>query len=732
MFVTAITAMTLAAPLLTGLSVPALADRDHDDNQGRPQHGPKSPKVVVISLDGAKPDLIQKFIDQGVLPRDGGLARLSKGVVARQNITATPSLTAVSHIAIATGSTAANNDIPANTFHAVAQPIAGTLSGFAAAIGGYQVHPLDHSHAPTAEPLWVRLRQQGRKVVAATWPGADGADIRINGVVVQSAIPTRVTDYAVPFGAFGGLGARGFTLTAANFAPDPAVTAQLQGAGHFSFSPVLATPVPFESFSCSSTPPSTCSSNPLGLNLKFEMRAAAIDTTNDGHVNYDTLVVFESTRGIQPGPFSPPSTGAAVVKLGGPSAPFYFEGSGNKIGAAYFVSALYPDLTTVRFARYGANFIPRNAPVIANVDDINNNVGFWRPQADFRIPERIPDLPNNVSSFANFPDIELETIYEDQVSTFVQYQTRVAERAMTQNPDADLVMIYIEQPDGSGHQFTLTDPRQATNPSDPNSIFGNQDRAKVARYASYIRFAYQVADRAVTRIADLAGSQSNIFVVSDHGMAPFHTAVNMTNILRSAGVDTSQLAIRTSGPAVNIYVNLQNRESGGLVDPATYRALVEQIFNAVKNASDPNNRFNFSLNGGRVFTTVEARPINCDQGLGLCTNRIIGQDFGDVFAMMAEGYNFDGIQNPGVARQGDSPFNAATTVFSVPNFYGAHGHDSDLESMSATFLAAGPNIRNRETIRRVRNIDVAPTIMKLLAVRPAGTVDGRVLDDVLR
>ena len=78
-------------------------------------------------------------------------------------------------------------------------------------------------------------------MVTATWPGGDGADIRINNVVVQPAVPIRVTDYTVPFGAFGGLGAVGFTLTAADFAPDAAVTAQLQAAGRFSYSPILAT-----------------------------------------------------------------------------------------------------------------------------------------------------------------------------------------------------------------------------------------------------------------------------------------------------------------------------------------------------------------------------------------------------------------------------------------------------------------------------------------------------------
>src|SRR5262245_47990378 len=74
---------------------------DHgDENKGRRQ-------VVIISLDGAKPDVIERFLRNGVLDRDGGLGTLARnGVVAEQNITATPSLTAVSHIAIATGSTA--------------------------------------------------------------------------------------------------------------------------------------------------------------------------------------------------------------------------------------------------------------------------------------------------------------------------------------------------------------------------------------------------------------------------------------------------------------------------------------------------------------------------------------------------------------------------------------------------------------------------------------------------
>jgi predicted AlkP superfamily pyrophosphatase or phosphodiesterase len=679
----------------------------------------------MISLDGAKPDFIQKFIEEGVLPRDGGLARLSRhGAVAVQNVTASPSLTAVSHIEIATGSTAVHNDIPSNTFEAIVGPISSSLSGFAAPIGGYNESPLGPTSHPTASPLWVQLRQHGKKVITATWPGGDGADISINNTVVQPAQPIRVTDYTVPFGAFGGIGAQGFSLSRGDFAPDASIVTALQAAGHFSFSPVLVTSAPIETFSCASAQTTTCA-NAATLDVKYAIRVAAIDTTNDNRVNYDTLVFFDTTRGITAGPFHAPSTGPGYAKLGGENAPFFFEGSGAKVGAAYFVSALAPDLSVVRFARYGANFIPRNTPVLADVDDINNNVGFWRPQADFRIPERLSP------GFTNFPDVEIEAMFEDMVKTFVRYQANVGERAIRNHPDADLVMVYIEQPDGSEHQFLLTDSRQGTNPTDPNSIGANQDPAKVKRYASYIRFAYQTADKAVKQIADAAGSESNVIVVSDHGFAPFHTSVNLTNLLRNAGIDTTKLAIRTSGPAANIYVNLQNRELGGTVDPATYKTLVAQITDAVKNAVDPNQRFNFSLSGKRIFTVVETRPVQCEAGIGDCGSKTIGQDFGDVFALMAPGYNFDGVQNPGVARLGDPTFNAATTALSMPNFYGAHGHDPELPVMSATFIAAGPQIREDTTVRHMRNLDVAPTIMKIMGVTPR-QVDGEVLHEILR
>ena len=712
-----------------------------------------SPKVVVISLDGAQPELIERYLKNGVLAKDGALARLAKrGVVADQNVTATPSVTAVSHIAIATGSTAAHNDISANTFHPVVASVSTTISGFAAPIGGYQRDPLGETQSPTATPLWVQLRNHGKKVITATWPGSDGADIRISNVLVQKAEPIRTNDYTVPFGAFGGVGAVGFVRTAADFQlADSTLVAQLAAAGFTSFSPVRVTTSAFETVFCAPTSSSTCgTTNAFGRTLQYDLKAAALDTTNDGSVNYDTLVFFDSRSTIPVGPYALPSTGPARAKIGGASAKFFFEGSFFKVGAAFFVTRLDPDLSTVRFTRYGANYIPRNAPVLDEVDDINSHVGFWAPQPDFRIPERLSP------GFTAFPDLELEAIYQDQVTTWMQYQANVALRALSQAPNADLAMIYLEQPDGSGHQFTLTDHRQATDPTDPRTIGSpdhpvgaiGQDAAKVARYAEYLANAYRAADNAVSRILDAIGTDkhgeplADVFVVSDHGMAPFHTAVDLKRLLdTAAGFATGEVCasspcaantrirVTTTGPAANIYVNLIGRESAGTatVTAADYAALVERVATALRNVKDGNAFYNPA--GKPLFSDVLTRPIDCGQP-GLCVGGHIGQDTGDILALMVEGYNFDGTQSPPVTRLGDAT--GTVSAYSVPNFYGAHGHNSDLPSMSAIFYAAGPSIKQGKKIPSMRNIDVAPTVMEILGVAPATTVDGSVIPKLLR
>lgn len=682
-------------------------------------------QVIVISLDGATPPLVDKYLNNGSSQKEGIGLLQTQGIAAKQNVTITPSLTAPAHIAIGTGSNAARNDINANSFHLVASPFNQNISGFAAPIGGYSASidgALD-DHTQTAESLWIALRNSGKKVVAATFPGADGVDIRIPGrsdrPIVQPA-SERTVDYTVPFGTFGGVAARGFSLSASDFDDAPeANTTQLAAAGKQSFSPIKVAALEII--------PASGSGSLTGSSGAYNLKTAAIDTTDDDTVNYDTLVFFDGNQGIQPASSQLPSTGSAFVGASDrTSSPFYFEGSTNKIGTSFYVTNLAPDLSTVRLARYSANFIPRNQAVLEDVDDINNNVGFWLPQPDFRIPERLSP------GFNDFPDTELEAIYQDQVRTFVDYQTRVALRGISQHPDADLVLTYIEQPDGSGHQFLITDPRQATDFRNPNTIGASQDREKIQRYQNYLQTAYQTANQAVERIIEAVGNSqgkpnSNIIVVSDHGFAPFHTAVNLNNYLNSLGFDNTKVRAITSGPAVNIYINLQGREPNGTVSQSEYVTLQQQIVDALAKFVDTNPNYTLGSSAEPVFDKIYTRPVSSDpdsSSFGLETNQFIGQDSGDVFAIMKLGYNFDGTQNPIVQRLGDA--SSSNPFFCVPNFYGAHGYDPTLPEMSAIFYAAGPDI-GRGTISQVRNIDIAPTILQLLGVDPAETVEGGII-----
>ncbi len=695
-----------------------------------------APKVILISLDGATPRLVDQYATSGALPPGVGLRLLeAKGVKASQNLTINPSLTAAAHIAIATGANAAANDVPGNAFRLLATPMTATntISGFGAPIGGYQLDPVGPSPTVTASPIWNTLRAApyNKTVVTATWPGGDGVDVRVPGLggspVIQPAAE-RTVDYTVPFGTATSPFQKGFELSAASFAAAPtAIVNDLATAGHPSFSAVLEANL--ETFTT--------------MGVSFNIRAVALDSTNDGTVNYDKIAIYNTAQGIL-GPFTPAplGTGPAYIKPGtNLSALFFLEGAtaisgvSQKAGVRYFVSHLAPDLSAVRLARTSVTYIGRHfvAPsatqVLADLDDIHNNVGFWQPQPDFRIVEKLDAVP---SSFANFPDLELEAIYEELVDKFTDYQKNIVLRALAQKPNADLAMFYFEQPDGSGHQFFLTDPRQPTNFTDPNSIYAGQDPVKKARYAQYLERAYVDANNAVQAVINAVGvdvngvPNSNIIVTSDHGFETFHTAVNVSNLLSTSGIDLNKVRVVSTGPAVNVYIRLSGRGTGGTISKTEYLTLQSQITNILRNYRDTNAVYHPS-GAVNVFDQVISRPLPADINdatFGLRTSEFIGQDSGDVFATLVPGYNFDGAQTPLITRLGDP----ASNVFSVPNFYGAHGYDPMLSNMSAIFYAAGPNISpSASPIPIMANMDIAPTIMRILGVPPGISVQGRAL-----
>jgi predicted AlkP superfamily pyrophosphatase or phosphodiesterase len=69
-------------------------------------------KVILVSFDGMRNDLTKEYVKDGNLPHIKSL--MKNGVAAKDSKTVTPSLTAPSHAAIATGATPSETGMVSN------------------------------------------------------------------------------------------------------------------------------------------------------------------------------------------------------------------------------------------------------------------------------------------------------------------------------------------------------------------------------------------------------------------------------------------------------------------------------------------------------------------------------------------------------------------------------------------------------------------------------------------
>ena len=250
-----------------------------------------------------------------------------------------------------------------------------------------------------------------------------------------------------------------------------------------------------------------------------------------------------------------------------------------------------------------------------------------------------------------------------------------------------------------------------------------QDPAKVARYARYLEFAYQQASNAVEKIVQTIGVDgqgeplSDVFVVfrSRHGPVP-HGGEACDHPLecghqRPGTGASSQVTIRTIGTGGRTSTSI----STGARAVGTWNRAAFQESRQQNRDSSPRTlwiRIRIQPVSRPALHPCLDSPRRLRRRAGILHRRQHRSGHGDVLALMDAGYNFDGAQSPLVHPSGRLAPTPPGNPFSVPNFYGAHGHDSELSSMSAIFYAAGPNVKQGSKLRQVRNIDVAPTLLE--------------------
>jgi len=107
-----------------------------------------------------------------------------------------------------------------------------------------------------------------------------------------------------------------------------------------------------------------------------------------------------------------------------------------------------------------------------------------------------------------------------------------------------------------------------------------------------------------------------------------------------------------------------------------------------------------------------------------------GARVGDLLLITRPPYAFEGseIMKPEAIAREENTTGPAIYEPKVKWFHSMHGFKPDVEAMHAIFYAWGPGIAPGKILRRVEMIDVAPTVLSLLSLKPGEATDGKALD----
>jgi len=255
--------------------------------------------------------------------------------------------------------------------------------------------------------------------------------------------------------------------------------------------------------------------------------------------------------------------------------------------------------------------------------------------------------------------------------------TRVA-NYLLEKQGVNLLLVHLITPDGVEHNYGPHTPEayQAVTESD----------ARVAEIW------------ATLQKSPLAG-KSTLLVVSDHGFAPYQKLIRPNVVLKELGLITTgekdQVTRRQAwcvaqGGSAFVYLLDAPRQAELLTQVKPALAGLEGVTSVLEPAE-------FAKLG---LPAPESNP-----------------EAPHLVLLTGPGYSFnDALTPPAIAP--------------TDGLKGTHGHDPRPDYMQATFLAAGAGIKPGVQLAQIQNIDVAPTIARLLGVA-LPSAEGRVLTEIL-
>ncbi|MBA2254533.1 MAG: alkaline phosphatase family protein [Chloroflexi bacterium] len=689
-----------------------------------PAYTPPATRTVMFAADGMRPDLVDQYGAQGLMPTMMSLK--SKGVVgANGMVQAFPPNTGVGWYTMATGAYPAEHGSTNNTFHRTGDVFSNRTS-FAPSTPILQ-----------ADTIAQAAERAGRKVAQVDWVGGRAAAI---------AGPT------VDFTNF--FSGRGVLVGQSD--PDEAA-----GAATFGVVYQVSTFAPASGWTNVPTgdPAAPPQQNTLTIATTFAAQNPtrvydlyAYDDDTNGLVDYDTVLLV-------PGAAAKDGSQAEVNLVVGDFEEVKLTGADGLIGtragqAAGFYTkliSLAPDLSNFKLYFTSVQRVIASCTTAACMALPAGGAGEDRLEKY---------LAENVPTYiaADFAPLEARVVDEE---TYVQqgldlhegYANATLDYILgTLQPDTELAMVGLPVTDEFSHQFMgLYTPTDMD--GDPNPYYDDVDDddvpdGRLAIREGFVKSAYHAADEKLARTRSWMGTNPTTFVGSDHGFAPAWLAVNARKVLYDTMVMNTQSSMMQSvhpsgntttsncgatnlvtagtppnnnyvsgdvakacwaGGTIQIYIN--NNLPNGITYNAI-RAAIKASFNALSDPDAPGKQV-----VDRVLDKEQLRDV--DGSDSLHPNRS-----GDVVVILRPPYQSD-AGKPGI-------------VIAPSDFFGQHGFAPDLVDLAhnvnlhSTFIMSGPGLRTSATpLAGLRAVDVAPTVSFLMGFPGPQNARGRILYEAL-
>ena len=202
--------------------------------------------------------------------------------------------------------------------------------------------------------------------------------------------------------------------------------------------------------------------------------------------------------------------------------------------------------------------------------------------------------------------------------------------------------------------------------------------------------ALGLADARIRQIVESAGANATIFIVSDHGFKTYDKVIHPNAFMAAKGLGEDVWVIPEGGSAM-VYITRSARKA----------------------ELAPKLRTEFaSLNG--VSRVVEPSDF-ASLGFPAPNERMA-----DLVLLADDRFAFDGTAT-----------GAPVTEVAAGSTPGAHGYINTDPAMNAAFVAWGAGIKKGVKLGSIRNVDIAPTIARLLGLQ-MNDIEGKVLTEILR